>query len=295
MSLIITGSTGQVGTELVNFCTKNNIEFRSFGSDLDITNKELVRKEFAKIKSESVVANCAAYTAVDKAEEEHELAFVVNYHGIENLATICKELNIPIIHLSTDYIFSGEEIAPYSENCIPKPINTYGMSKLKGEEILQEIWSKHIILRTSWVFSQFGNNFVKTILKLALQRENLSVVDDQIGCPTPAFGLAETIVSIYKQILNGNERWGIYNYCGFPSTTWFHFADQVIKSSAEFMELKIKELRKIPSEEYITKAKRPKNSVLLHEKIEKEFNIPPPDWKKHLVEILYALSRESKV
>jgi dTDP-4-dehydrorhamnose reductase len=278
MKIIVTGASGQVGKEIILLCEQENLECIPLNSSTDITNKEALRSVFSSIQNIDFVVNCAAYTAVDKAEDEPEKAYAVNATGVENLAVLCKEFDVPLIHLSTDFVFSGEKASAYCETDIPNSVNVYGKSKYEGEKVLQKIWQKHLILRVSWVFGKYGNNFVKTILRLATERETLNVVGDQKGCPTAAEDIARVVIELIQKMQSGNQLWGIYHYVGEPVTTWYDFALEIVSLLQEKQNISLKKLNKVTSEEYVTKAKRPKNSELLVEKITSDYGIKRKGW-----------------
>ncbi len=226
MKLLITGAKGQVGTELVAAAFIRGHEVHGFGSkELDISNLEQVNNTVQKIKPD-VIINAAAYTAVDKAETEQELAYSVNSYGSENLATACQEQDIPLLHISTDYVYDGEKQSPYLETDRTNPMGVYGASKLEGDQKIQKTWHKHIILRVSWVFGEQGNNFVKTMLRLSQQRDELSIVDDQFGAPTSAKAISTCLLDILETAEFNQPQcpWGIYNLQSDPGVTWFGFA-----------------------------------------------------------------------
>ena len=283
MKLLVIGAQGQVGSEL---CLQNSSEFKIVGmgrNELDVTDKKQVNGAIEKQKPDFVI-NASAYTAVDKAEEEADLAYAVNSEGPKNLARSCVDKNIPLIHISTDYVFDGNATTPYKEEDTTKPANIYGKSKLSGEEAVRDICPQHIILRTSWVFGRYGNNFVKTMLRLGQERDELSVVCDQEGCPTAAHHIAEAIIKVC-QVLNKTENqdnlWGTYHFSGAPMTNWYAFA-QVIFDVAVGYGLKSPDLNAIPTSDYPTPAKRPRYTVLDSSKIERKFCISSPDWHKAL-------------
>ncbi|MPT35366.1 MAG: dTDP-4-dehydrorhamnose reductase, partial [Flavobacterium sp.] len=199
MVVLVTGSSGQLGQSLQSISENYpEIDFVfASSSDLDITDKEKVSAYFQKIQPAYCI-NTAAYTAVDKAESESEKAFQVNVKGPQNLAEACEKYNTVLIHISTDFVFDGEKSTPYTEEDIPNPKGVYGKTKLEGEQVIQTTWSKYYIVRTSWVYSEFGNNFMKTMLRLASERDTLNVVADQIGTPTYAVDLAEALVTIIR-------------------------------------------------------------------------------------------------
>ena len=194
MRIVVTGAKGQLGTELTKQATEAGFEVWAYSSqELDLT-----QDLHLDLTGVDALINCAAYTAVDQAEDEPEKAFAVNAQGVENLAQLCKKHQVPMVHISTDYVFDGNKNGAYLETDRPKPQNQYGASKLKGEQLLQATWDKHIILRASWIFGHYGNNFVKTILRLAKQHPQLKIVADQIGSPTATTHLAQVILSLLQ-------------------------------------------------------------------------------------------------
>ena len=279
MKVLVTGAKGQVGQEVVLLCQQKGWETLAYSSqDLNITNASQTLECLTKEKPDFVV-NCAAYTKVDLAEDEKDQAFLVNALGIENLANACKIQDIPLIHLSTDYIFDGLKQKPYVETDAANPQNIYGASKWAGEEFLRSNWEKHIILRVSWVFGQYGNNFVKTMLKLK-EKDQLKIVADQQGSPTGAKHIAEVIVKIIENL---DCQFGTYHYTDAPFTTWYNFA-KTIFDGAQLSHCP--EIIAIPSSEYPTKASRPLNSKLNCAKIRDTFGIIQKPWKEELIQCL---------
>lgn len=239
-----------------------------------------------------IVINCAAYTAVDKAESEPELAFRVNKDGPENLAKACSKLNIPLIHISTDYVFNGTAAVPYKEDDKVDPMSVYGKSKYEGEEAIRNCLKNHLIIRTSWLFGVNGNNFVKTMIRLAKEREEIRVVNDQKGCPTWTGDLADALVLMVNRIAKDikNIRWGTYHYCGGGITSWHGFTEAIISRAREWESFKVKKILPIPTTEYPTPAKRPMWSAMDCTKLNETFGICNKDWKQgltHMLEELY--------
>lgn len=289
MKLLITGAKGQVGSELVNLAKKRNHEVYAYGSgELDITQLEPLLQKVKQIQPE-VIINAAAYTAVDRAEQEKDRAYAVNAKGSENLAKVCARYNIPLLHLSTDYVFDGDKNSPYTETDKPNPAGVYGASKLAGDRKIEQLWSKHIILRVSWVFGKQGNNFVKTMLRLAQQRDELSIVNDQFGAPTSARAISQTLLEILGQD-NFNSTafpWGCYHLQSEPGVTWFEFAKEIFQQAQELGLLtKNIKLNPIPSSEFPTPVKRPANSKLSGSKLQQHFSITPVNWHKDLREVI---------
>ena len=283
-AILVTGSNGQLGKELQRL-TSNNQKYQflyTTKETLPIDNFEAVRKYFEAQQVDYCI-NCAAYTAVDKAETENEKAYLINATAVANLAQVCKQNETLLVHISTDYVFNGSSSIPYKENDAIDPINTYGFSKLKGEELAFINNPSTLIIRTSWVYSSYGNNFVKTMVRLMNEREKINVVNDQYGCPTYAADLAEVILTIIDQSETKTLS-GILNYCNSGTITWYQFA------------LAIKEMTKsncivkpISSSEYVTAAKRPHYSVLDTAKIRELLDIDIPYWKDSLERCLTLL------
>lgn len=279
MVILVTGGSGQLGQSL-QFIAPNypDIQFVFCDSTkLDITNFNNLKQLFKQFKPDFCI-NAAAYTAVDKAESESEKAHLINVVGVKNLAEICKEFNTILIHISTDFVFDGTKDSPYSEEDIPNPKSVYGQTKLDGEKAIQETWQKHFIIRTSWVYSQFGNNFMKTMLRLVAERDKLSVVNDQIGTPTNAVDLAEALLKIVTEHSKRNiKHYGIYNFSNEGQCSWYYFAKKIF----EFNNVKIN-LEPIPTTSFPTPAKRPAYSVLDKTKIKKVFGVEVKYWEEGL-------------
>lgn len=287
MKVLITGKNGQVGNCLVSRLSRmTEINFLALGrEELDITDAEQVSKIVNEYKP-SIIINAAAYTAVDKAESEIELADAINNLGPKNLAKAATQVSAAIIHISTDYVFAGDKDGLYTEADEVNPQGVYGQTKLAGEQRVAQECDAHIILRTAWVFSEFGNNFVKTMLRLAQTRDTLGVVGDQFGGPTYADDIAKTIVNIAQQLQQGSTRFGVYNYSGYPHVSWQEFAIEIFDKamSQKLIEVPIS-VRSISTSEYPTPAKRPANSKLDCSKITACFSIKPSDWKAALKNI----------
>ncbi len=281
MVVLVTGANGQLGQSIKFIANKYpTIQFIYTDFDeMDITNIESCTNAFLKYKPQFCI-NTAAYTAVDKAESEPEKAHLINSIGPENLAKFCKEYDTILLHISTDFIFDGTSKTPYLESDLPNPQSVYGQTKLEGEIAIQNTWEKHFIIRTSWVYSQFGTNFMKTMLRLASERDSLSVVSDQIGTPTNAVDLAECLLTIisFDFRLSTFDCYGIYNYSNEGVCSWYDFAAAIFHQK----EIKI-DLKPIPTSAYPTPAKRPAYSVLDKKKIKDTFNIEISEWKASLV------------
>ena len=281
MVVLVTGASGQLG-QAIQFVAGNypNINFVfCSSSDLDITNKENCDSIFNKEKPDFCI-NAAAYTAVDKAESEPEQAHLINCIGAKNLAETCKEFNAKLIHISTDFVFDGSKNSPYNEADLPNPKGVYGQTKLEGEIAIQEVFDAYFIIRTSWVYSQFGNNFMKTMLRLAFERTSLSIVNDQIGTPTNAVDLANAIlkiaISCHAELVSASS-YGIYNYSNEGQCSWFDFAKKIF----EINQVKI-DVIPIPTTQFPTPAERPKYSVLDKAKIKSTFGIEIKPWEQSI-------------
>ena len=284
MVVLVTGANGQLGQSIQFIANQYpNIQFiYTDYQELDITNFESCLTVFAKYKPQFCI-NTAAYTAVDKAESESDKAHLINAVGPENLAKVCKEYNTILLHISTDFIFDGTSTSlsmtnGYKETDIPNPQSVYGQTKLDGELAVQKNWEKHFIIRTSWVYSQFANNFMKTMLRLASERDNLSVVNDQIGTPTNAVDLAEVLIVIIVSSFKFQvSSFGIYNFSNEGQCSWYDFANEIFHQKG----IKI-DLKPIPTSAYPTPAKRPAYSVLDKTKIKSTFDIKINDWQTSL-------------
>lgn len=287
MKILVTGSKGQLGSKIKDL----SVDFQSFSfsftdlDELDITNFNSVL-DFFKFEKPDIVINCAAYTAVDKAEDDYENAFKINALGPENLAKACNVHNSKFIHISTDYVFDGKEREnPYLENDFTSPQSVYGSTKLEGENLVLKNLQDAIIVRTAWLYSEYGHNFVKTMLNLAQSRTELSVVNDQVGSPTYAGDLAQAILQISTQYFEENYwKSGVYHFSNLGKCTWFEFAKEIFKIN----NINIK-VNPVTSEEFPSKVKRPKYSVLDKEKIITTYKIDVPDWRDSLKIVLEKL------
>jgi dTDP-4-dehydrorhamnose reductase len=290
MRLLVTGANGQLGWELCRMgppCGHDVIPLDLPG--FDITDPSRIDEAF--VQDEIFLAiNAAAYTAVDKAESEPEIAFAVNSEGPAYMARVCARHNIPLIHISTDYVFDGNKGIPYIETDPTCPVGIYAESKAAGEKAVREALQSHIILRTSWLYGAHGNNFVKTILRLAKEREELRVVDDQYGSPTYAGDLAGAIFCIADHIRAQRPvPWGTYHYCGRGVTTWHEFAQKICELGKVHAPMRVKEIKAISTDEYPTPAKRPPFSSLDCAKIEKCFGVARRPWQDSLAEMLATM------
>ena len=289
MVVLVTGANGQLGQAIQSISEKNpEVDFVFCDSSfLDITNLINVNQVFKQIKPNYCI-NAAAYTAVDKAENETDKAYLINVIGAKNLAEACKINNTILLHVSTDFVFDGSitslhEKSGYTEEDIPNPTGVYGQTKLDGEKVIQETFDHYFIIRTSWVYSKFANNFMKTMLRLGSERESLSVVNDQIGTPTNAVDLAEALIKIilyteYSRNDNSSDsNFGIYNFSNEGQCSWYDFAKKIFEENTITIDLK-----PIPTRSYPTPAKRPSFSVLDKTKIKRVFGLQINKWEDSL-------------
>ncbi len=283
--ILVTGGNGQLA-RCINDVVSSVAEYEFIFAnsyDLDITNKAQINTFFEQNLFDYCI-NCAAYTAVDKAENDYEKAFIVNALGAEYLANACKKKGVILIHISTDFVFDGKKISSYEERDAANTINVYGASKLKGEQLIQENLSQYFIIRTSWLYSEYGANFLKTMLRLGNEKEELNVVSDQIGSPTYAKNLAKVILKIIETESNN---YGVYHYSDRGKTSWCGFAQAI------FEEAKINiELNPIKTAAYPTPAKRPPFSVLCTAKISEVFDIEISYWKDSLKVAIKTLNKD---
>jgi len=292
MVVLVTGSSGQLGQSL-QFIAKNYPEITFVFCDslqLDITDQSSVTSIF-KENNPDYCINTAAYTAVDKAESAPEKAHLINAIGPKNLAEACKDFGTTLIHVSTDFVFDGNASKPYTEEDVPNPTGVYGQTKLDGERMIQELTKNYFIIRTSWVYSQFGNNFMKTMLRLGSERDQISVVNDQIGTPTNAVDLAEALLKIiviktHPDSYRGPaaNAYGIYNFSNEGQCSWYDFAKKIFEISNTTIDLQA-----IPSSAYPTPAKRPKYSVLNKNKIKTTFDMEILNWEERLKRVNFLL------
>lgn len=292
MKILISGAQGQVGKELAAIANKRNYNvIAASRNELDVTQEHDV-VAFISEHAPDIVINAAAYTAVDKAEEEQDRAYAINHDGAKNLAIACSKQQIPLLHISTDYVFDGSKTEPYNENDNVSPLGVYGLSKWQGEQAVRQQLAEHILLRVAWVFGAQGNNFVKTMLRLAKERDELNVVADQFGGPSPAKNIAETLITLAERYQKDKTLpWGTYHYCGAAKTNWCDFAKEIFNQANEKKLInKVVQVNPITTAEYPTPAKRPKNSMLDCSKIKDTFGIDMPEWKNALSEVLTELN-----
>ncbi|AOE83166.1 dTDP-4-dehydrorhamnose reductase [Pseudomonas sp. TCU-HL1] len=291
MRVLIAGARGQVGHELMRRVPEVFEAVGMGSTQLDLADTEQVAAVVNNVQPQLII-NAAAYTAVDKAESEPERAWAVNRDGVAHLAIAAEGLGIPLLHISTDYVFAGDAREPYRETDPTDPTGVYGASKLDGEVALAANCSQHIILRTSWVFGAYGNNFVKTMLRLGREHEELGVVADQHGCPTSAASIASALWSLASQYREqGSLQWGIYHYGGSPACTWHGFAQEIFRQAhGRGLLGRVPVLRAIATADYPTPAKRPAWSVLDCSKLRQAHGIAQADWREELGLVLRELA-----
>ena len=283
--ILVTGSNGQLGSEIRKL-EKDFPEFQFVFTDIEELNliDSTAVEEFVSKQEFSFCLNCAAYTAVDKAEDEEELAMKINVDAVANLAKVCEQNKVFLIHISTDYVFNGEAYRPYIETDETAPNSVYGWSKLKGEDAVLKNSSRAVIIRTSWLCSAFGNNFVKTMLRLGKERDELGVVFDQVGTPTFAADLAKVMLILAQQTdLKPNQE--IYHFSNEGAVSWYDFAKAIMEEAG--LNCKV---NPIESKDFPTKAKRPFYSVLNKAKIKKDYQVEIPYWRDSLRKVVYQIN-----
>jgi dTDP-4-dehydrorhamnose reductase len=295
MKVLITGANGQLGRELVRLSQAGNLDIYAFDrQQLNITDENRLKRVLARI-SPAVVINAAAYTDVDRAQDEPDLAYAVNTAGPTHLARYCADNHMALIHISTDYVFDGTNDRPYQESDPIGPLGIYGQSKAQGESAVRSTLSDHIIVRTSWLYGVYRHNFIKTILKLAAEKTVLKVVADQMGSPTSAADLAKTVLLIASKIgAHVKFEWGTYHYCGAGITSWHGLAKKVIELASPYAALKTRQVDAISTAEWPTPAPRPLYSALDCARLKNQFGIAPRPWQQslqHTIERIFSESR----
>lgn len=277
MKILITGANGQLGRELQHAVPESWSVVAANSADCDITDHSAVSRLIEEVQPDAVV-NCAAYTAVDRAESEREKADAVNWLAVENLARVAKVADVTLVHISTDYVFDGTSCTPYCESDATAPINHYGEGKLRGEQAIAESGCRGVIIRTQWLYSPYGKNFCKTMLRLAEQQRKVCVVADQRGCPTAADDLAAAIVAILPAVVADRTLRGeVFHFASKGEATWCEFAEEIFRAG----ECDCRAVA-ITTDDYPTAARRPRNSVLDCSKICERFGIALPDWRESL-------------
>jgi dTDP-4-dehydrorhamnose reductase len=290
MTILIFGAGGQLGYELMRQGKARQLDVQGVDfPETDITVIKHLKTVFAEYQPELVI-NAAAYTDVDSAESEIQLASAVNRDGPANIARQSVEDKVPLIHISTDYVFNGTKGAPYRETDPTSPTGVYGRSKAEGEMALRSVIHDHIILRTAWLYGSHGRNFVKTIVKLAREKEEIRVVSDQYGSPTSAADLAEAILTISDVIILGAKiRWGTYHYCGQGVTSWYEFARTIVEFCRHYENVKTDRVEPIKTSDYPTAARRPAYSALQCDLIEQNFGISTRPWRSSLEKTIHKI------
>ena len=282
--ILVFGKTGQVARELAKRCTEDGLAAQFLGRDVaDLINPAACAAQIAQIRP-ALVINAAAYTAVDRAEDDAETAMIVNGAAPEAMAQACAALGIPFVHISTDYVFDGAGTAPFTPSDPTAPLGVYGRSKRAGELGVIASGARAVILRTSWVFSSHGGNFVKTMLRLAQTRDALTVVADQIGGPTAAGEIAAACLKIGHDLIGHQGKAGIYHFSGAPDVSWADFAREIFAQSSRAVTV-----TDIPTSSYPTPAKRPENSRMDCSDLEADYGLSRPDWRANLTEVLIEL------
>ena len=287
--ILVLGSAGQLGQEILTQAAARQIgAFGATRADADLTDAVAVQEIIAAVKPRLVV-NCGAYTAVDKAESEPAIARRVNVVGASNVARAAAAAYVPLVHLSTDYVFDGTKLNAYVEDDLIAPINVYGRTKADGEAEVRVLAPQHIILRTAWVYGRFGHNFLKTVLRLVLERPHLHVVADQKGYPTATRDLAEAIFAIDRKISTGAAiEWGTYHFAGSGSTSWFEFAETIVTEQARVTGLR-PPVSPIETADYPTPARRPANSLLDSRRFVSVFGYRAVPWQRRVTETIEML------
>jgi dTDP-4-dehydrorhamnose reductase len=289
--LLILGAGGQVGRALLQAAAEAGRDAAgATRDDVDITDPKSVAAALQRHRP-AVAINAAAYTAVDRAESEAEQAFAVNRDGAAIVAAACAQAGASLVHLSTDYVFDGTKAGAYTELGAPNPAGVYGRSKLAGEEAVRSaLPDGHLIVRTAWVFSAWGHNFLRTIWRLAHEREELRVVDDQVGCPTPADALAVDLLRMAGSLGAGECDPGVYHWAGRPAVTWHRFAEAIVAEARKHGAIATRAVHAITTADYPTPAPRPANSVLDTSKAESAFGISPPSWQEGIARAAVLLA-----
>lgn len=283
MKVLIAGASGQLGCELVRQADLHEITLLTPPHhQMDITRYDRVENRLGKLLPDMVI-NAAAYTDVDGAESEVEKAFAVNAEGPANLARLCARFQIPLIHISTDFVFDGTQQQPYRETDPVAPLGVYGQSKALGEEKIRAILNEHLIIRTAWMYGIDGHNFVKTMLELAREKTQIRVISDQYGSPTSASDLAQALLLIAARLKNRSKvKWGTYHYCGRGITTWYEFAENILRLAKTHMSIRTTHLEPIATADWVASAKRPPFSALDCSRISANFAIQPKAWQLSL-------------
>lgn len=295
MRILVCGANGQVGREIVDRAPAAGVDvLATTRQTFDITQPRQVESLFERERPELVI-NAAAFTHVDNAETHSKEAYAINRDGPACLARLCAQADVPLFHLSTDYVFAGDANVPYKESDPTGPTGVYGASKLAGEQRIQAACPHHLILRTSWVYGVHGHNFVKTMLRLGAQRRALSVVADQLGCPTHAGSIADVLLTLARRYREeGRLAWGLYHYSGTPACSWYDFANEIFDQGHAQGLLAVKpSVSPINTDQYPTPARRPAWSVMDCSLFENAFGLQPDDWRSSLASVVAELGRQA--
>ena len=295
LCILIVGAAGQVGLELQRSFAGLGLILTADQESVDLADADQTRALVRRVRPD-VILNAAAYTAVDRAESQRDLAMAINATAPRILAEEALKLNALLVHYSTDYVFDGEKQQPWVETDEPSPLNVYGESKLAGEQALQQVGGRTLIFRTSWVYGPHGNNFLLTMLRLGRERDRLSIVDDQFGSPTTSIELANATRTVTEGVLAGKfgatKEWaGLYHMTCGDSTTWFGFAKAIFAGAESRLKLKPPELIPLASRDYPTPARRPRNSVLSNQKLYDRFGVRLADWRSALDDVFQVLNQ----
>ena len=290
MKILVIGSNGQLGK-----CLKDQFKNETYDvtfstrEEIDITDFEKTKLYINSI-SPNIIVNACAYTDVDKAENNRLEANLVNNLAVDNIANICNEIGCWLIHISTDYVFDGASQESYKEDDIKNPLSVYGDTKLKGEKAIESSNCKYIIIRTAWVFSEYGNNFMKKMIDLGKENIKKKIIDDQIGCPTYAQDIAKVILHIIPKLIHDESIKGVYHYCGNLPCSWYEFAKEIFFEANKLGISTPKTLIPIKTIDFSASARRPENSVMQTSKIQEKFEIKPSNWKSRIEDTLKKLS-----
>ncbi|MGB0468110.1 MAG: dTDP-4-dehydrorhamnose reductase [Pontibacterium sp.] len=297
VKILVIGASGQVGTAVVQSAEVDAF-FEVTGLDpkqLDITSPEKIREQLDHYLPDYVI-NCAGFNAVDAAQHESDRCYAVNTKGVDNLASACGDLSIPVVHISSDFVFDGHYDSGYREDDEVAPLGFYGDSKWQGEEALRRALPQHIILRVSWIFSELGDNYVTRTLEHARSQLEIRAVNDRLGCPTAAEDVARVVLAVLKQVHNGADAWGTYHYSGAEVTSRYSFCKEIITLAMGYEELSVERLTAVKARQYITEVQRPNSSILECKKLLNTFGIRQRPWRTDLTEVVrhyYHLRKQS--
>lgn len=289
--ILVLGGGGQLGREIERLAKAKCTLVALPRESVDIGDQAAVENALRRMRP-SLVVNAAAYTNVDKAESEPARAHLVNAEGAGNVASACAERDIPVIHISTDYVFDGSKSEAYVEDDDVNPIGVYGSSKLAGEQLVRQSARRHLILRTSWLYGEFGRNFLKTILRLAAERDEIKVVADQKGCPTSTRDLASAVLHIAPRLTSPDAPWGTYHFAGEGITTWHDFACHIVYEQVAYTNRKTR-VTAIQTAEFPTAARRPANSALNCQHFRQQFGYQPRRWQSDATDVVHSILRNS--